>query len=86
MSNSFHDRVTAVLQEVLGEPQFAAALQSGDLLGDGLIDSFALLELTARLEVAFDIVLPPSRIGGQDYRSLANLTSMCQELARPGIA
>lgn len=77
-----HAQVADVLRDVLGEVRFAAATTSRDLVADGLIDSFALLELTAKLEVTFDIIVPPARIGGADYGSVAALAAMCGELGR----
>lgn len=80
---SGHDKqVLDALRQAVGEDRFLAAQGAKDLLSEGHLDSYAVLELTARLEDAYGIAISPTQIGGESYRTLDALQRLCRDLAK----
>jgi acyl carrier protein len=73
-------RVAACLEVVLGPERATRAAASADLIGDDLLDSFEVVELAARLEAEFGIVIPADRLAPETFRSVAALVALCREL------
>ena len=75
--------VAGALVAVLGERRGAHAADSADMLGEGHLDSFTVMELAAHLETRLDIVIPPDALTVENFASLASLNEMCSSLAGP---
>jgi acyl carrier protein len=74
-------RVAACLEAVLGPERAPRAVASADLIGDDLLDSFELVELAARLEAEFAIVIPAESLSPDTFRSVGALAALCLRLA-----
>lgn len=72
--------IIEALQNILGEDRAERAAKSLDLLGEGYLDSYAFLELTAVLEEALDVMIPATKLTPQNYASVDTLTAMCESL------
>lgn len=74
-------KVAACLEAVLGPDRAGRAAASADLIGDDLLDSFEIVELAARLEAEFDIVIPADRLAPETFRSVGSLAALCRQLS-----
>jgi acyl carrier protein len=72
--------VREAVEHVLGHDRAAAAIAASNMLSAGFLDSFALIELAAELEVRFAIKIPTRRIGLPDFANVSSLAAMCAEL------
>lgn len=70
-------RVREALEHVLGRNEAKAALKSDDLLEEGYIDSFGLVELASHLEEMCQISIPPEKLTRENFRSFASLVTLC---------
>jgi acyl carrier protein len=80
-SSEAERRVAASLEAVLGPERAARAVASADLIGEDLLDSFELVELAARLEAEFAIVIPAESLSPETFRSVGALAALCRRLA-----
>lgn len=72
--------VRSLIVEVLGEGRGVAALASLNMVSEGHLDSFSIIELAARIEDRMNITIPAERLTAEDFASVANLTRLCVEL------
>ncbi|MBM3567473.1 MAG: acyl carrier protein [Alphaproteobacteria bacterium] len=72
--------VVAVLREILGPERIDAAIAAADLIEEGHLDSFGLVEFAAHLEARFGLVIPPDAIGPPAFSTLVGITALCRRL------
>ncbi len=72
------DKLERILQEIVSEIDF----NSQDFIGDGFLDSFALMQLIGALEESYHISIFDEAIDLEDY---ANLESIRNLLRKKGI-
>ncbi|TLD85949.1 acyl carrier protein [Helicobacter sp. MIT 05-5294] len=70
------------LEKLLKESVAGIDTQSQDFIGDGFLDSFALMSLIAALEERYQISIFDSEIDIDDY---TNLDSICDFLRKKGV-
>lgn len=70
------------LKKILQEIVVGIDLESHDFIGDGLLDSFALMALIGALEESYRISIFDEEINIEDY---ANLESICNLLRKKGV-
>lgn len=73
--------VRATLQSVLGPERATRAAASDDMLRDGYLDSFALLETAAQLEVALDIIITPDLLTPEKFRTVQTIATLCVDVS-----
>lgn len=79
-TTNFEQAVIAAIIETLGAVRGKQALASADLIEEGHLDSFAIMELTAYLEEELSIGIPPELLTPTNFQSVASLAVMCQTL------
>jgi acyl carrier protein len=79
-------KVAACLHAVLGPERADRAAASVDLIGDDFLDSFEIVELAARLEAEFGIVIPADRLTPETFRSVGDMAVLCTQLREDGAA
>jgi acyl carrier protein len=79
-TTNFEQAVIAAIIETLGAVRGEQALASADLIEEGHLDSFAIMELTAHLEEELSIGIPPELLTPANFQSVASLAVMCQTL------
>lgn len=72
--------VRTLLVEVVGDDRANLAIASTKLVSDGFLDSFAMIELAARLEDCLNLTIPADRLNENDFTSLASLVRLCRDL------
>ncbi len=72
--------VVAALTAVLGPIRGGQARIAEDLIAEGHVDSYAIMELAAQLEEAFDITIPAERLTAEDFQSVGSLKRLCEEM------
>jgi acyl carrier protein len=72
--------VARELATVLGAARGGLARGSEDLFSDGFLDSFGMVELSSRLEVAFGIALPMEELTAENFCSVPALAQMLVRL------
>jgi len=72
--------VVAALTAVLGPIRGEQARLAEDLIMEGHVDSYAIMELAAQLEQAFDITIPAERLTAEDFQSVGRLKRLCEEM------
>lgn len=70
------------LKKILQEIVAGIDLESHDFIGDGLLDSFALMALIGALEESYHISIFNEEIDLEDY---ASLESICNLLRKKGV-
>jgi acyl carrier protein len=80
MSINSAELVSLSLKNVLGESRGALACQSADMFADGLLDSFALLELASRLEISFDFAIPTEELQVENFSNCPSIIALCDRL------
>ena len=80
MQDNIHAAVVEGLENVLGEDRAMLAIKSSKLIADGYLDSFAFLELTAHIEDALNIIIPPAQLTPENYASVDTLAALCESL------
>ncbi|CAM3484928.1 MULTISPECIES: acyl carrier protein [Helicobacter] len=64
-----------ILQEIVAEID----LSSPDFIGDGFLDSFALMSLIGALEQSYHISIFDEEVEIQDYRSLESIKNLLRK-------
>lgn len=72
----------SALAEVLGPARAEAACHADDMIAAGFLDSFAIVELAARLEAAFDVTIPSDAINDSNFASSRALARLIEGLER----
>ena len=70
------------LEKILQEVVVGIDLESRDFIGDGLLDSFALMALIGALEESYNVSIFDEEINIEDY---ANLESIRNLLRKKGV-
>ncbi|MDE7255335.1 MAG: hypothetical protein K2N54_04060 [Helicobacter sp.] len=70
------------LEKILQEVVVGIDLESRDFIGDGLLDSFALMALIGALEESYNVSIFDEEINVEDY---ANLESIRNLLRKKGV-
>ncbi|MDE7217660.1 MAG: hypothetical protein K2N20_06165 [Helicobacter sp.] len=70
------------LEKILQEVIVGIDLESRDFIGDGLLDSFALMALIGALEESYNVSIFDEEINIEDY---ANLESIRNLLRKKGV-
>lgn len=66
----------AELEKILQEIVVGIDLESQDFIGDGLLDSFALMSLIGALEETYKISIFDDEIHIEDYASLESIRNL----------
>ncbi|MDE7317974.1 MAG: hypothetical protein K2N12_09640 [Helicobacter sp.] len=66
----------AELEKILQEIVVGIDLESQDFIGDGLLDSFALMSLIGALEESYKISIFDDEIHIEDYASLESIRNL----------
>lgn len=72
------EKLLAILNEICPDVDFENCTT---LIDDGLLDSFAILEIVSELNDAFDIEITASEIVPENFNSAAALWNLVQELS-----
>ena len=81
MTSANEQIVSENILNVLGEARGELALQCADILEDGLLDSFSLLELAASLEVSLNITIPTDELITDNFRNLNSIVKLVDSLS-----
>lgn len=69
--------ITEILQSVRGDIDFTNAT---NLVSDGIIDSFDILQIVMKLEEEFDIEIEPQYIEPENFNSAKAIKEMIEKL------
>lgn len=72
------EKIIEILNSLKPGADFAA---SADLLGDGLIDSFAMINLVSELEDEFDVEIGAQNIIKENFKTVKAIADMITRLA-----
>ena len=70
------------LFEALGQVNGVQALSSKNLISDGYLDSFGIIELSARIEDHFDMTIPSDRLSEDDFSSVSSIVNLCIDVLK----
>ena len=71
--NRLLSKIESLLAEVRPEYDFKS---SNDFVGDGLIDSFDLIEVTVKLEKTFNFKIPGIEVQPENFRSYTSIMDL----------
>ena len=81
MTSANKQTVSENILNVLGEARGELALQCADIMENGLLDSFSLLELAASLEVSLNITIPTNELITDNFRNLNAIVRLVDGLS-----
>lgn len=78
--------VDRALKSTLPASQYDRAAGSDDLVADGILDSYAIIDLVARLETDLAIEIAPDQINADAFATVARIHALCRAVAtgQPG--
>ena len=78
---SMQSTLESMFLEILGEQRGALANSSDDLINDGYIDSYTMMEIVVHIEDSLKLQIPEEYLTPETFRSVDSLAQLCKTLA-----
>jgi acyl carrier protein len=77
---TLHPQVEQILIDVVGLAQSDNMRKSADLIADGILDSYSLIEVVVRIEDELEVSIPEDRLTPEFFGTLTGISTLCDEL------
>ncbi|WP_298956987.1 phosphopantetheine-binding protein [uncultured Methylobacterium sp.] len=77
-------RITALVEGILAQKGAEHRVEPDTFLTEAGLTSLDLVNLMLAIEAEFDLTIPSSHLGPQNFRSVATIARMVAEVAPPG--
>lgn len=76
-----YEQIEEILIEVIGLANKERLRESSDLIADGILDSYSLIEVVVRIQDKLGFAFPDEKLAPEEFRTVLSLSALCAELA-----
>lgn len=78
---SLYPQIEKIVIGVVGAAREEKLRESADLIADGILDSYSLIEVVVRIEDELKFAIPDEQLTSEYFGTLSSLSALCEDLA-----